>query len=95
MAPEQMLSSSAADHLSDIYGLGCTLFTLLVGRPPYAGTPRDAEAANPLRGPIPSLRQHRPDVPAPVDVVFRRMLAPRREERPQSMAEVIEAFQGS
>jgi serine/threonine protein kinase len=92
MAPEQMLSPSAADHLSDIYGLGCTLFTLLVGRPPYAGSPRGAEAANPLTGPIPSLSQHRRDVPSSVDIVFRRMLARRREERPQSMAEVIQAL---
>jgi serine/threonine protein kinase len=93
MAPEQMLSSCAADHLSDIYGLGCTLHTLLIGRPPYVSKPQGGKMTSPLKGPIPSLSQQRPDVPASVDAVFRRMLAPRREERPQSMAEVIESLQ--
>ncbi len=94
MAPERMLSSSGADHLSDIYSLGCTLHTLLIGRPPYLSKSRSGQTASPLKGPIPSLSEQRPDVPTSVDAVFRRMLARRREERPQSMAEVIEALQG-
>ena len=91
MPPEQALSSAGADHLSDIYGLGCTLHALLMGRPPYAGKTGSAQTAAHLRGPIPSLCQQRSDVPGSVDAVFRRMLAKRREERPQSMTEVIEA----
>ncbi len=93
MAPEQALSSNSADHLSDIYGLGCTLHALLTGRPPYPGKTGSAQTAAHLKEPIPSLCQQRPDVPAAVDAVFRRMLAKRREERPQSMIEVIEGLQ--
>jgi serine/threonine protein kinase len=94
MALEHLLSSSTADHLSDIYSLGCTLHTLLIGRPPYASKTPGGKPANPLKAPIPSLSQERPEVPASVDTIFRRMLARRREERPRSMAEVIEALQG-
>jgi serine/threonine protein kinase len=95
MAPEQALCSNSADHLSDIYGLGCTLYALLTGQPPYARKTGTAQTAAHLKDAIPSLCQQRPDVPGAVDAVFRRMLAKRREERPQSMTEVIEGLQAS
>ena len=63
--------------------------------PPYSGKSGSAQTAAHLKGPIPSLCQERPDVPPSVDAVFRRMLAKRREERPQSMTEVIEGLQGA
>src|SRR5262249_22983211 len=37
VAPEQATDAAKADIRADIYGLGCTLFFLLAGRPPFQG----------------------------------------------------------
>lgn len=93
MSPEQVISSASANHLSDIYSLGCTLHVLLTGRPPYVDKSRSALAAAHLRAPIPSIRGQRPEVPPAVEELFRRMLAKDPEKRPQSMDEVIARLQ--
>jgi serine/threonine-protein kinase len=93
MSPEQVISSASANHLSDIYSLGCALHVLLTGRPPYNDKSRSGLAAAHLRAPIPSLKEQRAEVPPAVEEVFRRMLAKDPEKRPQSMDEVIGTLQ--
>jgi len=94
MSPEQALSSATANHLSDIYSLGCTLHALLIGRSPYAGKSRSGQTVAHRKDPIPSLAEQRPEVPSSVDALFHRMVAKDPEKRPPSMAEVIDALQG-
>lgn len=92
MAPEQSVDSSRADHRADVYSLGCTLCTLLSGRPPYPmDSPLKRIAAH-RKLPIPSLRALRPDVSTTLDAVFHKMLAKRPDDRQQSMNEVIAAL---
>jgi serine/threonine protein kinase len=88
MSPEQAVDSGTVDQRADIYSLGCTLYFLLTGQPPYSGGSimsvmlkhRDAEIPNP--------RTTRPDVPPALEAVFRRMVAKNPEDRYRSMTEV-------
>jgi formylglycine-generating enzyme required for sulfatase activity/serine/threonine protein kinase len=89
MSPEQASDTHSVDLRTDIYGLGCTLYYLLIGRAPYSGeTPYQILRAHEV-SPIPSLRDERDDVPESLDRVFQKMVAKTPAERHGSMAEVI------
>ena len=89
MAPEQARSSRMADHRADIYSLGCTLYFLLTGRPPFRGdNPVETLLAH-AEQPIPPLR---PDISRDLAAVNYRMLAKDPAERYQSVAELIAAL---
>lgn len=93
MSPEQALGQTDIDHRSDIYSLGCTLFFLLTGQPPYQGATLMATLLQHREGPIPSLLTIRADAPPTLDAAFRRMVAKAPAERFQSMTEVIAALE--
>lgn len=92
MPPEQATDVRRVDHRGDIYSLGCTLFYLLTGRPVFAAEGLVEKLVAHKQHPVPSLRQFRAGIPEGLDAVFRRMLAKRPEDRPQSMREVIAAL---
>jgi eukaryotic-like serine/threonine-protein kinase len=96
MAPEQWEASHAVDIRADIYSLGCTLYTLLVGRPPFAGAkyasaPRKMSAH--LHDVVPAVTAGGAEVPAPLQELLLRMLAKDPAHRPTTPAEVAEALQ--
>jgi serine/threonine protein kinase len=90
ISPEQATDSRSADHRSDIYSLGCTLYRLLAGMPIYAGDSALSRLKAHDNHPIPSLCASRADVPKELDDVFQKMVAKRPEDRQQSMKEVID-----
>jgi serine/threonine protein kinase len=93
MPPEQALDSTSIDHRADVYSLGCTLYFLLAGRPPYVAGSLMALLLQHRDGPIPSLRNSRADVPPELDAIFQRMVAKKPGDRYQSMTEVCQALE--
>lgn len=87
-SPEQ-LSGEPLDHRCDQYSLACTLFTLLCGRPPYAGTNPGQVVAGHVTKPIPRPTALRADLPPALDPVLVRAMAKQPHERYGSCAEFV------
>src|SRR3954453_9865801 len=92
MAPEQARDTAAADIRADIYALGCTLFCLLTGRPPFAGETAIEVMVKHATDAPPAVTDLRPDVPAGLADLIGRMLAKDPADRPQTPRGVADAL---
>lgn len=96
IAPEQILDSHNIDIRADLYSLGCTLYHLLCGAPPFgtASHPelRDKNDAH-LREMAPDIRQRRPEVPNKLARVVNKLLSKRPQDRYATPAEAAAALQ--
>jgi serine/threonine protein kinase len=92
MAPEQARDSRSADIRSDIYSLGCTLYFILVGKPPFGDSTGLQKLLQHQSEDPPNLQESRPDVPESVVEVLDTMLAKRPEDRFQNPAELLAAL---
>lgn len=95
MPPEQAFDASQVDPRADIYSLGCTLFFLLMARPPYLAETPIATLLQHQQAPIPSLRKSRDDTPPLLDDLFQNMVAKSPNDRLGTMSEVIRELQRS
>ena len=93
IAPEQILDAAKADIRADIYSLGCTLYYLLAGSPPFAGGSlyevlhaHNTATARPLN-------LVRPAVPAELTAVVAKMLAKEPRKRYQTPGDVAMELQ--
>ena len=95
MAPEQWSDAHTCDARSDLYSLGCTLYFVLVGRPPYHSETYPS-TANKMKGhmldAIPDLALARPDVPAGVVAIYLKLMAKIPSERFGSADELATAL---
>jgi eukaryotic-like serine/threonine-protein kinase len=89
LAPEQALDSRSVDGRADIYSLGCTLYYLLTGRPPYPGATLSQRIAKHQTSAPPDIRVHRTDCPPALSNLAIRMMAKRPEDRIPSATELI------
>ena len=98
MAPEQAEGARNLDIRADLYSLGCTLFRLIAGRPPYSevgnGSAMKKLMAH-VRQPIPDVSRLRPETPPELQVILEKLLAKDRSDRfksPRELATALEPF---
>lgn len=90
MSPEQLAGERQTDARSDIYSLGCVLYEMLTGKPPFVGK---EELFKRVAGPPPSARSVRKDIPPPLESVLLKALARDPNDRYQTAAEFAEALE--
>ena len=81
MSPEQASADHVIDGRSDIYSLGCLLYEMLGGAPPFTGPTAQAVMARHTMDPVPRLRTLRPAVPEAVERAIERALAKTPADR--------------
>jgi serine/threonine-protein kinase len=87
MSPEQA-SGGVVDARSDVYALGCVLYEMLTGEPPFTGPTPQAIIAKRYVTPPPSVRLLRPDTPAAIETAVRKALAQVPADRFSSAGEL-------
>jgi serine/threonine protein kinase len=92
IAPEQAQDAHGVDVRADIYSLGCTLYFLLTGQPPFPGADQLEKLTARLSDTAPPLRHLRADAPAELEAVVAKMLARQAEDRYSTPAEVAQAL---
>jgi serine/threonine-protein kinase len=82
VAPEQ-IEGSEPDSRGDIYSLGCVLFEMLTGEPPFAGRGGGmAKMWAHVNAEVPAVRERRPDVPPALENAIQRAMAKSPDARP-------------
>jgi serine/threonine protein kinase len=93
MAPEQARDASKVDARADIYSLGCTLYVLVTGRPPFEGKTAveviTKHASHPIVPPEAIVKR----VPKALSEIILKMVAKRPEDRYQTMQEVVKSLE--
>ncbi len=95
IAPEQIVSSTEVDIRADIYSLGCTLFFLLVGYPPFRKPSVPATLMAQKTQALPDIRQLRSDVDSSVAAILAKMTAKNPKDRYSTPKDLLDALTSS
>jgi serine/threonine-protein kinase len=91
MSPEQCRAAGNIDHRTDIYALGCVLFHLLCGRPPFIAQTQGDMIVAQIQEEPPHPKQFVANLAPEIDALVMRCLAKDPEERFQTMTDVVRA----
>ncbi len=89
MAPEQARDASSVDARADIYSLGCTLYDLVTGRPPFEGKTAVELITKHQNEPVVPPERIAPRVPKELSEIIMKMIAKRPEDRYAHLSGVI------
>ena len=92
MSPEQAAGGALVDARSDLYSLGCVVYEMLAGEPPFTGPTPQAVIARHLGERPPSVGVVRPSVPADVEQIVQAMLAKAPADRFRSAQELADGL---
>jgi serine/threonine-protein kinase len=92
MSPEQCHDAGEVDHRSDIYSMGCVMFTMLTGRPPFDGLKLGLLIVAHLREAPPLAASRVPAIPDVVEQIVQRCLQKSPADRFASMTELAQAL---
>ena len=88
LAPEQAVDSHGVDARADIYGLGCSLYFLLTGHPPFTEGTLTQRLMSHQKDPPPSIYKDREDAPPGLVTICMRMMAKKPANRYKDCAEI-------
>lgn len=92
LAPEQAIDSHGVDARADIYSLGCSLYYLLTGRPPFPDGTLPQRLMMHQKSPPPDIRRWRPDAPDDLIEICLKMMAKKPSARYQTAQDVADAL---
>jgi len=92
MSPEQAGGIRELDSRCDVYALGCMVYEMLVGEPPFTGPTEQVIFAMHLKVPPRSIRLVRPDIPTGVDFAVSKALSKSRSQRFYSAGNFVKAL---